>query len=92
MTQRLTVRPDPGGEALTRRTAELAGLHPGMHVLDVSTGRSTQAIFYATHYGVMVTGIDMKGVRTTFANRAWFVWAVRDGHLGYGLFAGIARH
>lgn len=49
----------PGGEALTRRTAELAGLCPGMHILDVSSGRGTQAIFYAAHFGVMVTGVDI---------------------------------
>jgi len=49
----------PGGFALTRRTAELAGLQPGMHILDVSSGRGTQALFYAREFGVDVTGIDI---------------------------------
>ncbi len=49
----------PGGFALTRRTAEVAGLEPGLRVLDVSSGRGTQAVFYATEYGVDVTGLDL---------------------------------
>jgi ubiquinone/menaquinone biosynthesis C-methylase UbiE len=49
----------PGGFALTRRTAELAGFQPGMRILDVSSGRGTQALFYAREFGVDVTGIDI---------------------------------
>ena len=49
----------PGGFELTRRTAEVARLKPGLRVLDVSSGRGTQAVFYATEYGVDVTGIDL---------------------------------
>ncbi len=49
----------PGGEALTRRTAEVAGLRPGLKVLDVSSGRGTLAIFYAKEFGVDVTGLDI---------------------------------
>jgi len=49
----------PGGFALTRRTAELAGLKPGMKVLDVSSGRGTQSIFYAKEFGVEVIGVDI---------------------------------
>lgn len=49
----------PGGFALTRRTAEVAGLKPGLRVLDVSSGRGTQAVFYAAEYGVDVTGVDL---------------------------------
>jgi ubiquinone/menaquinone biosynthesis C-methylase UbiE len=49
----------PGGMALTRRTAEIAGLKPGMKVLDVSSGRGTQSILYAREYGVYVTGVDI---------------------------------
>jgi len=49
----------PGGMALTRRTAELAGLKPGMKVLDVSSGRGTQSILYAKEFGVHVTGVDI---------------------------------
>lgn len=49
----------PGGFALTKRTAELTEMGPGMKVLDVSSGRGTQSIFYAQDYGVEVTGIDL---------------------------------
>jgi len=49
----------PGGLALTRRTAEVAALQPGLRVLDVSSGRGTQAAFYAREFGVHVTGIDI---------------------------------
>ncbi len=49
----------PGGFALTRRTAELCGLKPGMKVLDVSSGRGTQAIFYEKEFGVEITGVDL---------------------------------
>ena len=49
----------PGGMDLTRRTADLAGLKPGLKILDVSCGRGTQSIFYAKEYGVEVTGLDI---------------------------------
>ena len=49
----------PGGLALTRRTAELANLQAGMKVLDVSSGRGIQAIYYAQTFGVQVVGIDI---------------------------------
>ncbi len=49
----------PGGFALTKRTAELANLKEGLKVLDVSSGRGTQAIYYAENFGVTVTGIDL---------------------------------
>lgn len=49
----------PGGMALTRRTAELTNLKPGIKVLDVSSGRGTQSIFYAKEFGVEVTGLDI---------------------------------
>ncbi|MFX1502856.1 MAG: SAM-dependent methyltransferase [Promethearchaeota archaeon] len=49
----------PGGMALTQRTAELSDLKPGIKVLDVSSGRGTQSIFYAKEFGVEVTGIDL---------------------------------
>jgi len=47
------------GFALTRRTAELCDLKPGMQVIDVSSGRGTQAIFYTREFGVDVTGVDL---------------------------------
>jgi SAM-dependent methyltransferase len=49
----------PGGMALTQRTAEVAQLAPGLRLLDVSSGRGTQAIYYAQRFGVDVTGIDI---------------------------------
>ena len=49
----------PGGMALTKRTAELAALKPGLKVLDVSSGRGTQSIFYAQQYGVNIVGLDI---------------------------------
>ncbi|MDR2206240.1 MAG: methyltransferase domain-containing protein, partial [Flavobacteriaceae bacterium] len=49
----------PGGEQLTKRTAEITSMKNGLNVLDVSSGRGTQSIFYAENYGVNVTGIDL---------------------------------
>jgi ubiquinone/menaquinone biosynthesis C-methylase UbiE len=49
----------PGGHELTKRTAELTELKEGMNVLDVSSGRGTQAIYYAKIFGVNVTGLDI---------------------------------
>lgn len=49
----------PGGHELTKRTAEICGLKPGMKVLDVSSGRGTQAIYYAKTFGVKVIGLDI---------------------------------
>ncbi len=52
----------PGGFELTKRTAELCGLQAGMHILDVSSGRGTQAVYYAQAFGVNVTGLDISEV------------------------------
>ena len=49
----------PGGFALTQRTAEVTGLRPGLKVLDVSSGRGTQALYYAREFEVEVTGVDI---------------------------------
>lgn len=49
----------PGGLALTKRVAEVAGFAPGQLVLDVASGRGTQAVFYAAQFGVRVTGLDL---------------------------------
>jgi ubiquinone/menaquinone biosynthesis C-methylase UbiE len=49
----------PGGFELTKRTAELCELKKGMTVLDVSSGRGTQAIYYPKTFGVHVTGLDI---------------------------------
>ena len=64
----------PGGFMLTKRTAEIAGLKPGIKVLDVSSGRGTQSIFYAKEFGVEVIGLDiseeMVNVATEKAKKA----------------------
>ncbi len=49
----------PGGYQLTQRTAEITNMKKGHHVLDVSSGRGTQSIFYAEKYNVSVTGLDI---------------------------------
>lgn len=49
----------PGGTAITKRMAELAGMKPGLHVLVDSSARGDQAVYYALHFGVKVTGIDI---------------------------------
>jgi ubiquinone/menaquinone biosynthesis C-methylase UbiE len=49
----------PGGMALTKRTAELAGLREGLNVLDVSSGRGTQSLYYAKEFNVDIVGIDI---------------------------------
>jgi ubiquinone/menaquinone biosynthesis C-methylase UbiE len=49
----------PGGFALTKRTAELAQLKNGLNVLDVSSGRGTQSIFYSKEFDVDVVGVDI---------------------------------
>ena len=49
----------PGGFALTKRTAELAQLKKGLKILDVSSGRGTQSIFYSKEFDVDVVGIDI---------------------------------
>jgi len=49
----------PGGMALTQRTGQVAGLASGKKILDVSSGRGTQAIYYAQTFEVEVVGIDL---------------------------------
>jgi ubiquinone/menaquinone biosynthesis C-methylase UbiE len=49
----------PGGFKLTKRTAELCELKKSMKVLDVSSGRGTQSIYYAKTFGVQVIGLDI---------------------------------
>jgi ubiquinone/menaquinone biosynthesis C-methylase UbiE len=61
----------PGGFELTKRTAELCEFKKGMKVLDVSSGRGTQSIYYAKTFGVQVTGLDIsQEMINTATNRA----------------------
>jgi len=49
----------PGGEALTLRTADLAGIEPGARVLDVASGTGTSALVLARERGADVTGVEL---------------------------------
>jgi len=49
----------PGGMALTGRLGERLGLRPGLHVLDVASGRGASALFLAERFGCRVSGIDL---------------------------------
>ncbi len=49
----------PGGEALTRRLADLAGIGPGDRVLDVASGRGSTARLLVAERGATVRGIDL---------------------------------
>ena len=49
----------PGGDALSRRLAHLAGLGPGSRVLDVASGRGRTARLLATEFGAEVTGVEL---------------------------------
>jgi arsenite methyltransferase len=48
----------PGGAALTRRTAALAGLERGERVLDAASGRGDSALLLAAELGVEVVGVE----------------------------------
>jgi arsenite methyltransferase len=49
----------PGGEPLTRRLAELAGVAPGVRVLDVACGHGTTALLLARELDCVVVGVDL---------------------------------
>jgi arsenite methyltransferase len=49
----------PGGDPLSRRLAQLAGLGPGSRVLDVASGRGRTARLLATEFGAEVTGVEL---------------------------------
>lgn len=49
----------PGGDALSRRLAELAGLGPGLRVLDVASGQGRTARLLASEFGAEVTGVEL---------------------------------
>ena len=49
----------PGGQRLTARAAELAGLGREAHLLDIACGRGTTARFLCQAYGCRVTGMDL---------------------------------
>jgi arsenite methyltransferase len=49
----------PGGDALTRRLAHLAGIRPGSRVLDVASGRGRTARLLTSEFGAEVTGVEL---------------------------------
>jgi arsenite methyltransferase len=59
----------PGGDALSRRLAHLAGVRPGSQVLDVASGRGRTARLLASEFGAEVTGVEPSG-RSVAAARA----------------------
>jgi SAM-dependent methyltransferase len=53
----------PGGERLTRRLAELAGIAPGQRVVDVACGSGATALLLARECEAETVGVDL-GTRT----------------------------
>ena len=49
----------PGGERLTLRLAELAGVAPGQRVVDVACGRGATALLLARELGCEAVGVDL---------------------------------
>jgi arsenite methyltransferase len=59
----------PGGDALSRRLAHLAGVQPGWRVLDVASGRGPTAQLLATEFRVQVTGVELSPESIAAARR-----------------------
>lgn len=75
----------PGGRALTRRLASVAGLQPGERVLDVASGPGATALLLAQEFGVTVDGVDLAAAsveRATAAAQATGLAASVRFHLG----------
>jgi arsenite methyltransferase len=60
----------PGGEPLTRRLAELAGVGPGRRVLDVACGSGATARLLARELDCVVVGVDLGARAIEQAKRA----------------------
>ncbi|MBX3277641.1 MAG: class I SAM-dependent methyltransferase [Acidobacteria bacterium] len=58
----------PGGMKLTERLGELLGLRPGVHLLDVASGKGASALHLAERFGCEVTGVDYGGENVAQAN------------------------
>lgn len=72
----------PGGDALSRRLADLAGVGPGARVLDVASGRGRTARLFAGELEVEVTGVELSG-RSVAAAHAEATRAGLDGRVHF---------
>jgi arsenite methyltransferase len=59
----------PGGDALTRRLAHLAGVRRGWRVLDVASGRGPTTRLLASELGAEVTGVELSPESIAAARR-----------------------
>jgi arsenite methyltransferase len=59
----------PGGDALSRRLAHLAGVRRGWRVLDVACGRGPTARLLASELGADVTGVELSPESIAAARR-----------------------
>jgi arsenite methyltransferase len=60
----------PGGERLTLRLAELAGIGPGRRVLDVACGSGATALLLGRELGCITVGVDLGAGAIEQARRA----------------------
>ncbi len=60
----------PGGRALTRRLATVAGVQPGERVLDVASGPGSTALLLAEEFEATVDGVDLAGASVRRATEA----------------------
>jgi arsenite methyltransferase len=60
----------PGGERLTLRLAQLAGVAPGRRVVDVACGRGATALLLARELGCATVGVDLGAGAIEHARRA----------------------
>jgi arsenite methyltransferase len=60
----------PGGERLTLRLAELAGVGPGARVIDVACGSGATALLLARELGCVTVGVDLGARAIERARRA----------------------
>jgi sarcosine/dimethylglycine N-methyltransferase len=67
-----------GGLEAVDRLADLAGIGPGMHVLDVCSGMGGPARYLAHHRGCRVTGLDITASRHAGAQRLTALVGLED--------------
>jgi arsenite methyltransferase len=60
----------PGGERLTLRLAQLAGVAPGARVLDVACGSGATALLLARELGCVTVGVDLGARAIEHARRS----------------------